>query len=364
MRNDILMKLFVILFAGSCYWAASGQSSQKLEFTRMWLDKKVFDPSRGENATLTFGINKTADVKVKIYDVLGRNIKSFVMDKLKAGEHTINWDGFDSGGKLTAGNVFLYILEAEAEDGSKITYNPATKTGGIEVKTLEYTFDHKSGRIEYVLPKASMVRIRAGFRDGMFGKSIFVWKPHRAGRHVYMWDGKDDSGMINMLKHPELDLRLGCFTLPDNTIITTGNTIELPEENSQINIKQREEVWATKGKGRHYQHDPRICHPPRFKVMFPTSSRQDDEKVPVVSGIVPIRVELDERDEEHLIDTRFEIMIFIDSVYVYEVEEGSSPFNYNWDTGNFARGPHLITVNILGYDDHIGIVSHKVIVGD
>jgi hypothetical protein len=57
-------------------------------------------------------------------------------------------------------------------------------------------------------------------------------------------------------------------------------------------------------------------------------------------------------------------MVFIDSVYIFEVEEGSSPFTYNWDTAGFVKGPHVITVNIVGYDDHIGIVSRKVIIGD
>jgi hypothetical protein len=79
---------------------------------------------------------------------------------------------------------------------------------------------------------------------------------------------------------------------------------------------------------------------------------------------VPVRVELDERDEQHLINTRFEIMLFVDGTFIYEMYDGTSPFTYNWDTSRFAKGLHILTVNVFSFDDHVGIVSRKVILGD
>lgn len=336
------------------------------EVTRVGLDKKSFDPTNGEKVDIGFETTEDADVNVAIYDVLGQKVKNFNVSAKKEQRCNIAWDGLNFEGNVPSGNVFLYTIEAQTKQGQNYLHNPAAKTGGIEVKPLEYTFDNKTGNIEYVLPKACMVRIRAGFKDGMFARSIFDWEPQTAGRHTYMWDGKDESGFMNLLRHPELDLRLTCYTLPDNTVIFNGKTIPLdnPQKGDRTNLSEREKTWATKGKYMHYMHDPRICHKPGFNISFLSAKKVDDSNNPIVSGVVPIRVELDGRDKEHLINTRFEVMLFIDGVYVYEIEEGSSPFTYNWDTSNFAKGPHIITINIVGYDDHIGIVSRKVVVGD
>jgi hypothetical protein len=172
---------------------------------------------------------------------------------------------------------------------------------------------------------------------------------------------------MNLLNHRDLDVRLTCYTLPANTIIMMGEILPFQFEKNPGKNESRERrnhLWATKGKYLHYAHDPQICHQPRFMVLFSTKAEAENRDVPVVSGVVPIRVELDPRDAWHLINTRFEVMLFIDGVYIYEMEEGSSPFTYNWDTRNFKKGPNLVTVNLIAYDDHIGIVSRKVIIRD
>lgn len=354
------------LFLVGVVIGASPERRGPLEVTRVGLDKKSFNPSKGENVALSFEITKQADVQVLIYDCLGRQVRSFDMPDMEAGRHSVTWDGRKADGKFASGDVFLYVIEAKKKDGKKTTYNPASKTGGFEVKPLEYTLDRKTGKIEYVLPKACMIRIRAGLKDGMFGKSLFDWKPSTAGRHTYKWDGKDNSGMMNLLKHQDLDIRLTCYTLPDNTIIKTGEIVSFESDKNpgETESQERQRIWSTKGKYFHYQHDPRICHQPGFKVLFPVGTKAENKDIPVVSGVVPIRIELDPRDEQHLINTRFEIMLFIDGVFIYEIEEGSSPFTFNWDTKSFAKGSHIVTVNLVGYDDHIGIESRKVIVGD
>jgi len=342
---------------------AGAQKKDPLRITRVGLDRKSFNPSNGEKAALGFEISKPGDVQVAIYNRLGEKVCGFNMAGLKAGRHSITWDGHGPYGPPAAGNVFLYVIEATTKDGEKFVYNEAAKTGGIEMKPLKYTMDKNTGRIEYVLPKAGMVRIRAGLKDGMFGKSMFHWKPHTAGRHTYQWDGMDNSGMMNLLRHPELELRLRSYTLPANTVIITGKVKPLKSGKEHLENENPggESVWATKSKNLHYRHDPRICHPPRFTVSFP-GSKEEGNGAPVVSGIVPVRVELDKHDVWHLTSTRYEIMIFVDGVYIYEIEEGSSPFTFNWDTRTFAKGPHVMTVNVLGYDDHIGIVSRRIFI--
>lgn len=346
--------------------AAISKEGTPFKVTRVGLDTKVFNPSKGETVTLGFEITEPADVKIAIYNRLGQSVRSFDIHDIEAGRHQITWDGSEADGKLAAGEVFLYVIKAKTKNGEETIYNQAMRTGGFKAKSLKYTLDKNTGKIEYVLPKACMIRIRAGLKDGMFGKTLFDWKPSTAGRHRYKWDGRDKSGLMNLLKHQDLDISLTCYTLPENTIITTGQIVSLGQEENSLETesKERDYLWATKGKYLHYTHDPRICHQPGFKVLFPTQAKSASEDTPVVSGIVPLRVELDPRDAQHLINTRFEIMLFVDGVFIYEIEEGTSPFTFNWDTKGFAKGPHIVTVNLIAYDDHIGIVSQKVILGD
>ena len=347
---------------------ATPAKAVKLEVIRVGLDRKSFNPSKGQKVSLGFEITKKADTQVSIYDVLGQRVKKFKLSDVKAGRHEITWDGRKSDGKLPAGDLFLYVIEAKTKDGEQDVYNPAAKTGGFEVKSLEYTLDRKTGRIEYVLPKTCMIRIRAGIKDGMFAMSLFgerPWKPSTAGRHFFIWNGKDSSGQMYVLKNPNLDLRLTCYTLPSNTIITTGGKTSFNDEKpSDIALSQRDRLWGTKGKYFHYRHNPRICHQPKFKILFSENDKTNEKGIPLVSGVVPIRIELDPLDETHLINTRFEVMLFVDGVFIYEIEEGSSPFTFNWNTKGFSKGPHLVTINLVGYDDHIGIASHKVIIGE
>jgi hypothetical protein len=362
----IYIYLLNALFSGGMAIGAPVEKRGPVEITKVGLDKKSFNPSKKEKVVLSFEISRQADVQVFIYDRLGEQVQSFDMPDLESGRHSITWDGRGTNGKLAIGDVFLYVIKTETKDGGKAIYNKAGQSGGIKVKSLEYTLDRETGKIEYVLPGACMIRIRAGLKDSVFGHSLFDWKPSTAGRHSFIWNGRDESGMMNLLRHHDLDLRLACYTLPGNTIIATGQTVPFESDRNpgRTMSKERQRIWATKGKYLHYQHDPRICHQPRFKVLFPTGTRAEAGDVPIVSGIVPIRIELDPRDEQHLINTRFEIMLFVNGVFIYEIEEGSSPFTFNWDTKSFAKGPHIVTVNLAGYDDHIGIVSSKVIVGE
>jgi hypothetical protein len=84
--------------------------------------------------------------------------------------------------------------------------------------------------------------------------------------------------------------------------------------------------------------------------------------IPVLSGRVPVRVTLHKDDKWWVVDERFEVMFYVDTVFMYEEEDGTSPFTYTWDTETLTEGSHILTVNILSYNDHLGVVSRKVIV--
>lgn len=39
-----------------------------------------------------------------------------------------------------------------------------------------------------------------------------------------------------------------------------------------------------------------------------------------------------------------------------------NPFTYILETEDMPDGEHIITVNVVSYDDHIGVVTKKIIV--
>lgn len=358
----IFILVSVVLFCG--YGKAATKEAayvKPLDIAKVKLDKKIFEPAKNETVSISFEITQDTDVEITIYDRLAIVAKKFSPVNLKAGQHKITWDGRNDNGKLTDGKVFLYIIEATAPNSQKVVYNRSERTGGLEVKPLEYTLDDKTGKIEYVLPKACMIRIRAGLRDSMLARTLMDWQPRTAGRHTEIWDGLDKSGTVNLLRHPALDLNLTCYTLPANTILVKGGN-DLSDETEKSRKKNliRNEIWDTQNKYLHYRHNPLTCHESSFAVSFPGVKRFDDRKIPILTGTTAVRVVLDERDAKSLINSRFEVMFYIDGIFLFEMEEGTNPFTFNWNTIGLSKGYHILTVNVMSYDDHIGTVSTKV----
>ncbi|OQY58235.1 MAG: hypothetical protein B6245_12950 [Desulfobacteraceae bacterium 4572_88] len=49
-----------------------------------------------------------------------------------------------------------------------------------------------------------------------------------------------------------------------------------------------------------------------------------------------------------------------DYEFYVEDEAGYTPFNRVWDLSNVEEGEHLLTVNVSGFKDQIGVLSRKV----
>ena len=92
---------------------------------------------------------------------------------------------------------------------------------------------------------------------------------------------------------------------------------------------------------------------------FPDAKR-NGENPPILDEKTLVRVTLKEADKAFLINQRFEVMFFVDTVFLFEEEEGQDPFNYEWDTTGLAPGEHLLTVNLVGYEDHLGVKTVRV----
>ena len=82
----------------------------------------------------------------------------------------------------------------------------------------------------------------------------------------------------------------------------------------------------------------------------------------MAGGIVPVRVYLNKDDQRWLTETKYEMGLYIDNVFLMEEEEGTNPFTYHLDTRNLNDGFHIITANIIGYEGEVATESMRVFV--
>ncbi|UCE07157.1 MAG: FG-GAP repeat protein [bacterium] len=75
------------------------------------------------NTTIRYVISQTSDVQIRIYNLLGKIVKTLVNKHQSPGAYELNWDGKDDETRLVAGGI--YILELKTEkliERKKITF--------------------------------------------------------------------------------------------------------------------------------------------------------------------------------------------------------------------------------------------------
>jgi hypothetical protein len=65
-----------------------------------------FNPS----TTIEYNIPTAGDVKIVVYDILGKEIKTLVEDYKAPGNYSILWDGTDSSGEIVSSGFYFYQM--------------------------------------------------------------------------------------------------------------------------------------------------------------------------------------------------------------------------------------------------------------
>jgi methionine-rich copper-binding protein CopC len=68
---------------------------------------------------IEFSVPERADVKLDIYNILGRKVKTLVDREMTAGDYTVQWDGTNQSGHSVATGVYLYRLTAGDHSASR-----------------------------------------------------------------------------------------------------------------------------------------------------------------------------------------------------------------------------------------------------
>lgn len=79
-----------------------------------------FNPS----TAIGFALPGDGEVRLRVFDVLGRPVRTLVAGRRPAGTHEVVWDGRDDGGAEVAGGVYVYRLEVRAGGSA-----PVRRTG-------------------------------------------------------------------------------------------------------------------------------------------------------------------------------------------------------------------------------------------
>ena len=101
------------LFAGGSFASVElsgdtdvGISLQKLEVKQNY--PNPFNPA----TTISFHLPKSCKVTLKIYNLLGQEVRALADHTMEAGTHDISWDGTDNSGNPVASGVYFYRLNA------------------------------------------------------------------------------------------------------------------------------------------------------------------------------------------------------------------------------------------------------------
>jgi hypothetical protein len=303
------------------------------EVRRLSVTPRIVDLERGDRVEIRFALDTDAPAVVHIQDDGGRLVRSLDAVVKSGTERSASWDGTAEDGKPIAPGTYRYRILSK---GAVPPSDASGREPDQEVLAQRFTFDAATGKIGFVLPQPARVRLRMGLRGLPVMRTYYAWEPLEGGRHEIEWDGWDSTRTFEIARHPNVSLGLFAKSIPDDAII----------------VKQ----------GPPRTSDP--CAEVCFSLSLPDATSAEGG-VPVVSGdVATLRIALDERDYKSLVNVRFEVMVFLDTLYLFEDEDAPALFNYPLDTRALPPGRHLLTVNILGYDDRLGSRSLEFIKRD
>ena len=80
------------------------------------LDEPYPNPVR-DHATIGFDLPASGSVQLRVYDMLGREVRTLIDKSERAGRHSIIWDGRDNAGQKLASGVYMMSLTSPSDDG-------------------------------------------------------------------------------------------------------------------------------------------------------------------------------------------------------------------------------------------------------
>jgi len=339
------------------------------EVTGVSAEPRLFNPTDGETITISYRLSRPAKAIIKIFDPEMCLIKNLLPEDIETTElNKVAWDGRDFEERIVPDEAYFFTIEAMDHQGNIAFYDPTTFSGG-EYFSPNVIFDPISKKVTYELPKDAWVRIRAGISEGPLLKTIVNWAPRFAGKNEESWDGKDESGNIDVLSQKGYRLMAEAITLPENSILTYGNSdynyYEYKTEIAPERPKKRERPLFKSEKilmGSQLEGPREVFPRPKFRIQLPEDLEKTKDGLPILRGKTALKIVLDEEVKKIITEQRYEIIFFVDFKFISEEEGGYSPYTWLWDTRGVSNGKHIVTVNVATLTGEVESASLKVMV--
>ncbi len=73
-----------------------------------------------EKVTLAFVIDERASVKLDVYDMRGKLVRTLADRAFTPGEHLVNWDGKGGNGSILSGGIYIVSIKIDSPSGIKL----------------------------------------------------------------------------------------------------------------------------------------------------------------------------------------------------------------------------------------------------
>ncbi|HEY9200989.1 MAG TPA: FlgD immunoglobulin-like domain containing protein [Gammaproteobacteria bacterium] len=319
-----------------------------------------------DHVEINYALDEAAHVVIKIYD--DRDILINQLDSAgvqQAGKNTMRWMGDDFTGKRVPPEAYKYTITATSS-GNTVEHDLSDLTGGKKVKVHKLQWDKTKNQVSYHVLKPARVNVRVGMlNNGPLMATLSDWLPREHGNHRISWNGLDNSGVFDLRKiEDNVKLYAEAFTLSENTILVGPKTdqVRLIEDISwkeEKRVRKKQAAPSMKNHGQQYIENRGDF---TVNVVLPDDLAVHKSGIPIVSGIVPVRFVLPKRDNLRIINDRYEPILFVDGKYFVENEVGFFPMTWNLDTTTLTEGEHYLTINLRGYNGHMGAASARIFV--
>lgn len=366
-NNKIYVRVLAV-FVLSVLLSSASASEKSLSVSVGKYAKSSFAPARNEVFKIPINVanpEQIKEVKIEIRSGDDDLVRTLILADIKPDtkSYEIEWDGKDSSKKVLPNEAWHPVLLVTDKSGATKRVDSRDTSGGEEV----YDFEKNIGRgsIEYSLPVASRVLVRAGIKNGPMLRAVVDWEPRTKGFHAERWSGRDSDDLIAVEQTPKVAYLIIGYKLPDNTIITYGNSKETYRAYRESQKLPLREVGRV---DRLLDRDGKVIRPefyspvlkqksPRIDVsMLEDGSRKTIASIKGLDELIT-EVKVHPLDEVYLDQERYEISFFVDNEFIAEEEQGFVPYTWRWSPGRMGikPGKHVMTVNVSGYNGQVGV---------
>lgn len=359
---------------------AAGDRCEALAISGLRTDRTVLTP--GGRVSYFFQLDEAARISASIVDPDYAVVKKLAdYEQKPAGIITFTWDGTDTDGNVVPNEAYDIVVEAVGTSGRKVTVdNRGTGGDKLDVPVEEISSVDGAYLIRYTLSGNARVAVRAGIHQGPLLRTIVDWQPQRAGLQEVRWDGKDDTGVFDVLARPKSVVYVIAYLLPKTAVLMTGSTADYRSRkeaavssdqhpatlspsrqiasaaNSQSSIAIEASLPSLRSTAPHFSVALAADSAKRYAQQ--TTAPELSGPVPLtVSGTVGLEITVAPDYLEIFNQSRFETVVYVDDQRFDEEENTFSPYIYRLDTSRLADGEHRMTINQVGIEGQVGSYS-------